>query len=86
MVTVVDLYGVAAERTNALGPKPGMVRFVREMAREVFLQIVVVRPVDESQNQISTAQFRVSIITKQQNVVGFFVHANPSMSEQQETL
>src|SRR5258708_942940 len=50
MVAVIDLYWVSTKCTNALGPKPGVIRFIREMAGKIFLQIVVIRPVDESQN------------------------------------
>ena len=55
MVAIINPYGLAAKRQNTLGPEPGVIGRIGEMTRQLFLNVLVLRKVDETQDQVCPA-------------------------------
>src|SRR5215475_13301071 len=74
MISVINADRLTSERTDAFGPEPSVIRFIGKVASQFFLQVRVIGAVDETQDEVCAAQLSVAIVTKEQYIVGFFIH------------
>ena len=61
LVAVADAPRLTAHVGDALGPQPGMPRFIREVQRELHLRIRVGQMRQQAEEQVGAAQFRVEV-------------------------
>ena len=52
MISIVYPDRLSSERTNALGPEPGMIGRIGQMTCQLFLNVLVFRLIYEAENQV----------------------------------